>query len=284
MSVMTEINRDLLRSLLVMGSVVEARDTYTGGHQWRVAQYAKLLGEHVGLSEEDLFILTLGGFIHDLGKVGVPDAILLKEEALDDGEFAFIRTHPQIGVDILRGHPLLDLVGDIILHHHEWMDGRGYPESISVEDVTPLARLTAVADSFDAMTSTRPYRKGMPVEDAVVLLEERRGTQWDPAFVDPLAELARAGRLDHIVRHSDEGMLLVECPRCGPVIAIPRTAREGDTVLCRCCAGKFHLHRAGETFEAEFWGERGGPDELRPQPDMAPIEDLVKQAPKAMTG
>jgi HD-GYP domain-containing protein (c-di-GMP phosphodiesterase class II) len=114
-----DIDKSLLKSLLIMGSVVEARDAYTGGHLWRVAQYARLLSQKIGLSQNDTILAGIGGFLHDVGKVGVPDDILRKPGPLDDQEYEIIKTHPRIGFDLIHEHPLSVLTQDVVKHHHE---------------------------------------------------------------------------------------------------------------------------------------------------------------------
>jgi HD-GYP domain-containing protein (c-di-GMP phosphodiesterase class II) len=121
------MNKGLIKSLLVMADIVEARDPYTGGHLWRVSQFAKLLSIKVGLSETEAIEISLGGYLHDLGKVGIPDSILRKPEKLSEQEFEIIKSHPLIGGRIINQHPLSSLVCSPILEHHERLDGKGYP-------------------------------------------------------------------------------------------------------------------------------------------------------------
>lgn len=126
------IDKKLLTSLMVMGSVVEARDAYTGGHLWRVGHFSRLLAEKIGLDRNQVFLAGLGGFMHDLGKVGVPDAILNKAGPLTDIEYAVIRTHPAIGASVLEEHPLAALALDAVIDHHERPDGKGYPHEVAM--------------------------------------------------------------------------------------------------------------------------------------------------------
>lgn len=117
----------LLRSLYAMSLLVEARDPYTGGHLWRVSQFSRLIALDMGLESSEVARITLGGFLHDLGKIGIPDSILNKRDKLTDEEYAVIKTHPTIGSRLLSGHPLRDLVDVAVTMHHETPDGRGYP-------------------------------------------------------------------------------------------------------------------------------------------------------------
>lgn len=164
---------DLLRTLYAMAFVVEARDPYTGGHLWRVSQYAAKLALAAGFSRRDAATVALGGFLHDLGKVGVPEAILNKPASLSDSEYGVIKTHPEVGVRVLIGHPLAPLIDTAVGGHHERMDGRGYPKGLAGASISAEARIVAIADAFDAMTSSRPYRRGMPVEVALEQIVDR---------------------------------------------------------------------------------------------------------------
>lgn len=130
-----DLNVNLLKSVLVLGAVIEARDAYIGGHTWRVSQYSRLLAEQAGLTSTEISLTSLGGFVHDIGKVEISDRILNKLERLTNDEFAFIKTHPQIGNTLLVDYPLAPLVLDAITHHHERFDGQGYPGKLSGESL-----------------------------------------------------------------------------------------------------------------------------------------------------
>ena len=131
--------RQLMASLLSMAWFVEARDPYTGGHLWRVSRYARLLADAEGLSQADAATISIGGFLHDLGKIGVPDAILRKPDRLLEDEYAIIRTHPDIGLRMLAGHPLARLVSDAVGLHHERPDGKGYPRGLKAAAIPQVA-------------------------------------------------------------------------------------------------------------------------------------------------
>ena len=284
---MTTLNVDpsLLRSLFVMGALVEARDAYTGGHLWRVGQYSKELAERAGLSRHQIFLATAGGFLHDLGKVGIPDAILNKPGRLDDHEYAVIKTHPAIGAELLQQHPLAPLALDAVSYHHERPDGQGYPYRLNGEETPVIARIVAIADAFDAMTSTRPYRRGMPMEQALAILREEQGRQFDEELCGHFLALANDHRLEHLIAHSFHDRPLVDCPMCGPaVIAIDAATVDGGLHYCRACRGEFRLHRSGATFTAEFTGGEADPDQIRPRPDYDPIEDLLADEKRLHSG
>ncbi len=162
---------------------LEARDSYTRGHSDRVAAVARIIAREVGYSNERADRLHLTGLLHDIGKVGVPDQVLNKPGRLDERERAAIQMHPEIGYEILRSIPSLEDVLPGVLHHHECLDGGGYPHGLRGEEIPLDARILAVGDAFDAMTSDRPYRVGMPVSRAIAILTEGAGLQWDPDIV-----------------------------------------------------------------------------------------------------
>ena len=270
-----DIDRRLLTSLMIMGSVVEARDAYTGGHLWRVGQYARLLAERIGLDREAVFIAACGGFLHDLGKVGIPDAILNGSHRLTDHQTAVIQTHPGIGRTVLAQHPLAPLALDAIAHHHERVDGTGYPDRLAGDAIPLMARIVGVCDAFDAMTSTRSYRHAIPPDAAAAILTEGRGHQFDAGLVDGFLTLVHAGTLLPIIGHGHHGHRLATCPRCGPVVTTHGKA-DGTLHVCRSCGDEYRLHRKAAGFELEATGRQGHAHELRPEPDMAPIQELLE--------
>lgn len=173
-------------------SAIESKDTYTCGHSERVARYGKQLAAEVGYDEESCERLYLTGLLHDVGKIGVSDAVLKKAGLLTADEFAEIQRHPDLGWAILRELEPLSYVLPGVLHHHERVDGTGYPDQLSGNETPFDGKLLAVVDAFDAMTSDRPYRKGMPVEKAVEIFKEGAGTQWDADLVKTFLEILPA--------------------------------------------------------------------------------------------
>ena len=169
-----------------LAAAVEAKDSYTERHTNRVAESARHLGLRLGLPDEDLDALYRGGIIHDIGKIGVPDAVLLKPGPLNANEVVLMRAHPEIGENIVRplrsGSDLLP----IIRHHHEAYDGRGYPDGLAGTAIPLLARIVAVCDAFDALTNDRPYRARLSERDAIAILSGGAGRQWDPQLVSLL--------------------------------------------------------------------------------------------------
>jgi HD-GYP domain-containing protein (c-di-GMP phosphodiesterase class II) len=172
-----------------LARAIEAKDPYTEGHGGRVAEYAFALGKRAGLVSAELKTLFKGGFLHDVGKIGINDSVLFKEGALTDAEYAHMKLHPEIGAQLLQVLPASDPLIPMIRHHHERWDGRGYPDGLQKDEPCLMARIVSIADAFDAMTSTRCYRPAMPVARSLDILREHRGTQWDPELVSLFVEL-----------------------------------------------------------------------------------------------
>jgi hypothetical protein len=270
----------LLKSLHLMASLVEARDPYTGGHLWRVSQFSRLLAKDIGLKESDISRITLGGFLHDLGKIGIPDAILNKPDKLTEEEFAIIQTHPEVGARLLLGHPLGALVRAAVTMHHETPDGRGYPRGL-VGSAIPLdAKIIGITDAFDAMTSTRPYRRGMTIEKALSIIEENLDRQFDRELGTKFLHLGKQGLLESIVGHSDFGIPVFECSGCGPTIVVRRSQKSGDLTHCRCCGGQGTIEKKGNSFSIAPNGKRGNAQQLEPDIDELLIQELVSEASK----
>ena len=184
-----ELEKAYLESIETLRYTVEAKDTYTRGHSDRVSEYSYLIGKYLHLSEEDLKKLKLGGLFHDIGKIGVPDSILLKTAKLTDDEYSEIKNHPAIGAHILSNATMFKDIIPIVKHHHERFDGNGYPGKLAGEDIPYLARITAVADTFDAMTSKRAYRDPLPLDVVKSEFEKNKGTQFDPQIADVFLEI-----------------------------------------------------------------------------------------------
>ena len=167
-----------------MVSTLDAKDPYTRGHSERVALIARRLGEDLGLPPGDLDDIYLSGLLHDIGKIGVDDRILRKPDRLTDDEFAQVKKHPLIGYDILRGLTNLQRVLPGVRNHHEHYNGNGYPDALSGDQIPLMARIIAVADSYDAMCKDRPYRAGLMINKIESILKNGRGKQWDPRVID----------------------------------------------------------------------------------------------------
>lgn len=190
-----DATEDVLRAF---ARATEARDLYTVHHAERVAGYSRELARAHGLSDRDLTFIYQGGILHDLGKIAVPDAVLLKPGPLDEAEFAIMRTHSEAGERICQPLRSTTTFLPIIRHHHERVDGLGYPDHLVAREIPLGARIVAIADGWDAMRSDRPYRLGLPLDEALHQLRANAGTQWDAALVDLFLALHEAGALDAV--------------------------------------------------------------------------------------
>ena len=170
--------------VVALARTVEARDNYTEKHLRRVADRSVEVARRMGMSDREIEGVRLGGLLHDLGKIAVPDGVLLKAGPLDRAEFALVRKHPEAGAEIVRPLRAFEGPEPVVLHHHEHFDGTGYPYGLRGEAIPLAARVVAVADAFDAMTTDRPYRAAMAPGVAFQRLEDGRGEQWDPGAVD----------------------------------------------------------------------------------------------------
>jgi HD-GYP domain-containing protein (c-di-GMP phosphodiesterase class II) len=163
--------------------LLDLKDLNTGVHSTRLAEWGMRVGQELGIPEESLHDIEMAAVVHDIGKIGVPDAILNKNGPLTDDERALMNKHPEYGWGVLRLFPALLQTSLITLHHHECFDGNGYPGKLRGSEIPLGARIVTVIDSFDAMVSDRPYRKGLPTEEAKRRLVQSSGTQFDPAVV-----------------------------------------------------------------------------------------------------
>lgn len=186
-----KLEKAYLESIETLRHTVEAKDTYTRGHSDRVSEYAVLIGKKVGLNDDELKTLQIGGLFHDIGKIGVPDAILQKNAKLTDDEYSEIKNHPSIGAHILSSATIFKDMIPIVKHHHERYDGHGYPSQLTGEDIPYLARITAIADTFDAMTSKRSYRDSLPMETVISEFERCKGSQFDPELTDIFLDILK---------------------------------------------------------------------------------------------
>lgn len=190
------LRKSYLLTIKALANAVEARDIYTAGHTSRVYRVAKVIARKLGWSNEKMLELRYGSILHDIGKIGVPDAILNKPGKLTDEEMATMQKHPEMGARILRGIPFLEPVIPYVLTHHERYDGNGYPQGLAGKDIPIEGRLLAVVDTFDAIMSDRPYRPGADAEKALDELTKYKGLQFDPDIVDAFLEAYSEGLID----------------------------------------------------------------------------------------
>lgn len=178
--------------ICAFNQLLDLKDLNTGVHSTRLAEWGMRVGLELGLAEQELQSLEVVALLHDIGKVGIPDAILKKPGRLDPEEYALMKKHPEYGWAVLRMLPGFDRAALEILHHHEAFDGKGYPAGLKASEIPIVSRIVSVIDAFDAMVSSRPYRKGLPLEEAVRRLTEASGTQFDPVVVPCFLSFAQA--------------------------------------------------------------------------------------------
>jgi len=190
-----ELRETFFTTVHTLAETIEKRDPYTAGHTRRVMEYSLAIGEHLGLSETEMTTLKLAAILHDIGKIGVRDSVLLKEGKLSDEEFNAIKMHPVYGEDILKHIQQMAKVIPGVKQHHEKYDGRGYPDRLKGLEIDITARIIAVADSFDAMTSDRPYRKGLSLDIAFEELKKHSGGQFDSDMVNAFFMAYEKGKI-----------------------------------------------------------------------------------------
>ena len=191
----SDLKRAFTETVKVITNAVEARDPYTAGHSERVTSIAIETARELGWPNEHIEILEIGSLLHDIGKIGVSDVILLKPGPLTEDEWTEMKKHPILGAKLLESISNLRQVLPYILYHHERYDGKGYPFGLAGTEIPVEGRMLAVLDTLDAMTSNRPYRVGMTIDEAIVEIQNNRATQFDPDVVDALMRVVESGRL-----------------------------------------------------------------------------------------
>ncbi len=189
-----ELQSTYLSTIKVLVSTIEAKDSYTRGHTERVATYARMIAERLNLSKRNREIVSFGAALHDIGKLGVYEDILNKPGDLTENEWVIVRSHPEVGANIIRNMKFLEAACDLVRHHHERLDGKGYPDGLRGDEISIGARIVAVADSFDAMTSDRPYRRAYAVDKAIEKLKCQK-EKFDNEIIDQLERLVRMGMI-----------------------------------------------------------------------------------------
>ncbi len=180
-----------IMTINTLGNTIALRDSDTDEHNYRVTLYAVRLAEALNMSKEEIQEVIIGAFLHDIGKIGIEDAILLKNGRLDEDEFSKMKEHVQKGVHIVQGNQWLEKGKNIIAYHHEKYDGSGYPYCLSKEKIPKAARLFAIVDVFDALTSKRPYKKPFSYEKSIEILKKSRGTHFDPTILDTFLAISK---------------------------------------------------------------------------------------------
>lgn len=191
----TDLKKGFFDTVGALAEAIEKKDHYTGGHTKRVVYYSNQIAKYMDLTSEELERVHLAAILHDVGKIGIEDHILKKQAPLDEKEWVVMKTHPEQGYDIMsRVHGLKDVIGGMRYHHERW-DGKGYPMGLKGEEIPMIARIIAVADTYDAMVSTRPYRKGIEPKQAYEEIVRNSGTQFDPRVVDAFIEAFRREKM-----------------------------------------------------------------------------------------
>ncbi|MBC24327.1 MAG: hypothetical protein CMJ32_10485 [Phycisphaerae bacterium] len=199
-----DLDAMFLGMLQAITSTIDAKDPYTRGHSQRVALLSRDLAHAIGLSEEEVKRVHIAGLVHDVGKIGIPEAVLCKPGQLTDQEYRLVQEHPEIGYRILKDIPQLRDVLTGVLHHHERWDGAGYPSGLAGRQIPLFARLIALADTFDAMSSDRTYRGGRSRDEVLAEISRCRGAQFDPEFVDAFCQLDFT-EFDRLISQAQEG-------------------------------------------------------------------------------
>lgn len=222
-------------TLVALSNAIELRDHYTVGHTWRVTNFALETARSLGWDEEKLDEVQMGGVLHDIGKIAVDDSILRKPERLTEEEFAKMKIHPERGARMMQDIEFLLPLIPYCLYHHERYDGKGYPHGMEGENIPIEGRLLAVADTFDAMTSHRPYRRGLAPEIALEELEKCKGTQFDPKMVDGFLAAYKDGRIERILQDYHKSSRSIACPFCSTYVPLSEQSQAGDDVSCTVC-------------------------------------------------
>lgn len=248
-----ELEEDFQSTLKVLANAVELKDHYTVGHTWRVTNFSMAIAEELGWDAEKLKEVEMGGVLHDVGKIGVPEAILSKPGRLDKEEFELMKVHPEKGASLMKDSRKMKPLIPYCLYHHERFDGNGYPHGLAGEDIPIEGRLVAVADTFDAMTSNRPYRKGLDPKIALEEIEKCKGSQFDPNCADAFIRAYHKGKISHILQeyHQRDEKSIV-CPFCSTYVPVPVEADLGHVLQCAVCHRSMKLDQINDA----YYGER----------------------------
>ena len=261
-----DLRRAYHDTLIALSNAIELRDHYTVGHTWRVTKFAQATARELNWSEEKLQQVEMGGLMHDIGKIAVADSVLRKPGALTDEEFAMMQVHPERGARLMQDIDFLQPLIPYALYHHERFDGRGYPHGLAGEDIPIEGRLVAVADTFDAMTSHRPYRKGLPPEVAREEIERNSGSQFDPVIVEAFLRAYDKGAILSVLQEYQKEGRSVACPFCSTYNAVPEDKKAGDPITCTVCHRRLMLRIENDSLFAELLPGTEAHLQPRPQP------------------
>ncbi|OGF58405.1 MAG: hypothetical protein A2Y62_14970 [Candidatus Fischerbacteria bacterium RBG_13_37_8] len=194
-----ELQQLFVDSAQALAEAIEKRDPYTGGHIWRVVNYSLAIANYLGMSPEEIFCLKLSAILHDIGKIGIDDHILRKPAPLDHSEFEIIQKHPALGAEIIKRIKKLEEILPGVLYHHERYDGKGYPYKLKGKEIPLIAKIIAIADTFDAICSSRPYRLGLTAQKGKQEILRCSGTQFDPSVVKAFIKAFDRGDITDII-------------------------------------------------------------------------------------
>lgn len=243
-----ELESDFESTLRLLANTIELRDHYTVGHTWRVTNYSVVIARELGWSPEQLKTVERGGLLHDVGKIAVPDAVLRKTGKLNDEEMAQMRIHPEKGAALLQDHRKLRELVPYCLYHHERYDGKGYPFGLKADKIPIEGRIVAVADTFDAITTNRPYHAKRDYAQAIQIIIENRGTQFDPHIADTFVKAYQDGKLDHVLElHDKNDEKSLSCAFCSTHFRMPDEAEEDDVIGCPVCHRELKLTLENDT-------------------------------------
>ncbi len=248
-----EIKRAYVDTTTTLMNTIEARDHYTAGHTWRVTQFSVAIAKELGWPHEEIEELRMGALLHDIGKISIEDSILRKPDKLTDDEFEKMKFHPKKGEQILKDiHVLKSVLKDILSHHERW-DGKGYANGLDGEKIPIGGRIIAVADTFDALTSDRPYRKGMQPEKAIRIIKEVTGTQLDPKIADTFLRVWEKGKIKNIMqKYNIRSSSSTICSFCSTWIDVPKESKVNETFQCAVCQKKLQIVEKGKKIVVEL--------------------------------
>lgn len=249
-------------TLIVLSNAIEMRDHYTVGHTWRVTRFAIEIGRKLGWDKEKLHECEMGGILHDVGKIAVDDEILRKPGGLTPEEFGKMQIHPQRGARLMQDVEHLVPLIPYALYHHERWDGKGYPYGLAGEEIPVEGRVVAVADTYDAMTSNRPYRKGLDPKVAIEEIRKKSGTQFDPQCVAAFEACYEDGAIHKVLQNyfETDGRSFA-CPFCSTYVRIPEKVRPDDEMTCNVCHRRILVRYKNDLFFGELLAQ------TEPQPD-----------------
>ncbi|NUM52392.1 MAG: HD domain-containing protein [Candidatus Hydrogenedentes bacterium] len=276
---LAKLHKSYQDTLIALANSIELRDHYTVGHTWRVTNFALEIARALGWTDDKLKECEMGGVLHDIGKISVDDAVLRKPGHLTDEEFEKMKVHPEKGARLLQDIEFLAPCIPYALYHHERFDGRGYPFGLKGEEIPIEGRLLAVADTFDAMTSNRPYRKGLDPNFAISELEKGKGTQFDPDVVDAMVRAYKEGKIDRLLQdYYKKEEKSIACPFCSTYLRLPEGVEAGHEFPCGVCHRQMKLLFANDMYYGELTARSERGPMHTPLPGVSPADTSAAPA------